>query len=64
MLFQRGRMDGISTQGRIEQCVCFSSTFVCPTEIIAFSERLKEFQKIKCNVVACSCDSHYCHLAW
>lgn len=39
-------------------------TFVCPTEIIAFSNRLTEFRKMKCNVVGCSCDSQYVHLAW
>ena len=40
------------------------STFVCPTEIIAFSERADEFRKINCELVACSTDSHFCHLAW
>ncbi|KAG8190929.1 hypothetical protein JTE90_002536 [Oedothorax gibbosus] len=39
-------------------------TFVCPTEIIAFSERVDEFKKINCEVVACSTDSHFSHLAW
>jgi len=39
-------------------------TFVCPTEIIAFSDRVKEFQDINCEVVACSVDSQFSHLAW
>lgn len=39
-------------------------TFVCPTEIIAFSDRVEEFRKIKCEVVAASTDSHFTHLAW
>jgi peroxiredoxin 1 len=39
-------------------------TFVCPTEIIAFSERSEEFRNIGCEVVACSTDSHFSHLAW
>lgn len=39
-------------------------TFVCPTEIIAFSERAEEFRKIGCEVLACSTDSHFSHLAW
>lgn len=39
-------------------------TFVCPTEIIAFSERAEEFRKIGCELVACSTDSHFSHLAW
>jgi alkyl hydroperoxide reductase subunit AhpC len=29
-------------------------TFVCPTEIIAFSDRAKEFKEIGCEVLACS----------
>jgi alkyl hydroperoxide reductase subunit AhpC len=40
------------------------STFVCPTEIIAFSDRIKEFNHINTEVVACSVDSKYTHLAW
>lgn len=39
-------------------------TFVCPTEIIAFSDRAKEFHAIDCEVLACSTDSEYSHLAW
>ncbi|CAG0892193.1 unnamed protein product [Cyprideis torosa] len=39
-------------------------TFVCPTEIIAFSDAYPEFQKINCEVIGCSVDSHYTHLAW
>uniref|UniRef100_A0AAQ4NRT1 thioredoxin-dependent peroxiredoxin n=1 Tax=Gasterosteus aculeatus aculeatus TaxID=481459 RepID=A0AAQ4NRT1_GASAC len=39
-------------------------TFVCPTEIIAFSDRVHEFQAINTEVVACSVDSQFTHLAW
>jgi len=39
-------------------------TFVCPTEIIAFSDRASEFHKIDCELIACSTDSHFSHLAW
>uniref|UniRef100_A0A8C5Q2W4 Peroxiredoxin-1 n=1 Tax=Leptobrachium leishanense TaxID=445787 RepID=A0A8C5Q2W4_9ANUR len=39
-------------------------TFVCPTEIIAFSERAEEFKKLDCEVIAASVDSQFCHLAW
>ncbi|UJR38339.1 hypothetical protein I4U23_031009 [Adineta vaga] len=39
-------------------------TFVCPTEIISFSDRIEEFRQINCEVVACSTDSHFSHLAW
>ncbi|KAF9159147.1 Peroxiredoxin-2 [Actinomortierella ambigua] len=39
-------------------------TFVCPTEIIAFSEAIEKFTALKTAVLACSCDSEYSHLAW
>ncbi|XP_072513175.1 peroxiredoxin-2 [Salminus brasiliensis] len=39
-------------------------TFVCPTEIISFSEKVEEFRKIGCEVIAASTDSHFSHLAW
>uniref|UniRef100_A0A5F4W3Y4 thioredoxin-dependent peroxiredoxin n=2 Tax=Callithrix jacchus TaxID=9483 RepID=A0A5F4W3Y4_CALJA len=39
-------------------------TFVCPTEIIAFGDRLEEFRAINTEVVACSVDSQFTHLAW
>ncbi|XP_033873223.2 peroxiredoxin-1 [Acipenser ruthenus] len=39
-------------------------TFVCPTEIIAFSDGADDFKKINCEVIGASVDSHFCHLAW
>jgi peroxiredoxin (alkyl hydroperoxide reductase subunit C) len=39
-------------------------TFVCPTEIIAFQRRLKEFEAKNCAVVGCSVDSKFSHWAW
>ena len=39
-------------------------TFVCPTEIIAFSDRVKEFHDRNAEVIGCSIDSHFSHLAW
>ena len=39
-------------------------TFVCPTEIIAFSDRVEEFRKINTELIACSCDTVESHLAW
>lgn len=39
-------------------------TFVCPTEIIAFNDKLEEFQKREAEVIGVSVDSHYTHLAW
>ena len=39
-------------------------TFVCPSEILAFDNRLKEFEKRNVAVIAISVDSHFSHLAW
>ncbi|HAY80025.1 MAG TPA: thioredoxin peroxidase [Planctomycetaceae bacterium] len=39
-------------------------TFVCPTEIIAFSDREAEFSALDVQVLGCSIDSHFSHLAW
>ena len=39
-------------------------TFVCPTEILAFNDRVEEFRKLGAEVVACSVDSHFTNLAW
>lgn len=39
-------------------------TFVCPTEIIAFSDAAAEFEKLGVQILACSVDSQYAHLAW
>ena len=39
-------------------------TFVCPTEIVAFSDRIKDFHDRGAEVVGCSIDSQFSHLAW
>ena len=39
-------------------------TFVCPTEIIAFSDRVKEFTDLNVEVIGVSVDSEFSHLAW
>ena len=39
-------------------------TFVCPTEIIAFDQKLDEFKKRNCEVVGVSVDSKFSHFAW
>lgn len=39
-------------------------TFVCPTEIIAFSDAAESFRARNCEVVGASTDSAEVHLAW
>ncbi|MBI5369181.1 MAG: peroxiredoxin [Planctomycetes bacterium] len=39
-------------------------TFVCPTEITGFQDRLSEFRELGAEVIAVSVDSKFSHLAW
>ncbi|MEC8441814.1 MAG: peroxiredoxin [Cyanobacteriota bacterium] len=39
-------------------------TFVCPTEITAFSDRYSDFSSKNCEILGVSVDSKYSHLAW
>jgi alkyl hydroperoxide reductase subunit AhpC len=39
-------------------------TFVCPTEIIAFSDAAARFEKLGAQLLGCSVDSKYVHLRW
>lgn len=39
-------------------------TFVCPTELHAFSDKIEEFKKRGCEVLASSIDSKFSHAAW
>jgi alkyl hydroperoxide reductase subunit AhpC len=42
----------------------FDFTYVCPTELIAFSDNIEIFKKINTNIIGISTDSHFTHLAW
>lgn len=42
----------------------FDFTYVCPTELISFSDSLDKFKAIGADVIAISTDSHFTHLAW
>jgi len=39
-------------------------TFVCPSEIIAFSKRVKDFEERGIQVIGASVDSEFSHFAW
>lgn len=39
-------------------------TFVCPSELIAFDNRIEKFKEHNVQVIGCSVDSHFSHLAW
>ncbi len=42
----------------------FDFTYVCPTELIAFSDSISRFHQLNTEVVGISTDSHFTHLAW
>jgi peroxiredoxin (alkyl hydroperoxide reductase subunit C) len=42
----------------------FDFTFVCPTEITAFSDHYEQFKELDCEIVGASVDSIYTHRAW
>ncbi len=42
----------------------FDFTFVCPTEILEFQQKLAQFEERDAVVVGCSIDSHHTHRAW
>ena len=42
----------------------FDFTYVCPTELISFSENMKRFRELDTAVLGISTDSHFTHLAW
>jgi len=39
-------------------------TFVCPTEITAFDSAYQSFKEANCEILGCSVDSKFSHLAW
>lgn len=39
-------------------------TFVCPTEIVAFQDKIAEFEKRNVAIVGCSVDSEFSHWKW
>lgn len=42
----------------------FDFTYVCPTELIAFSEEISKFKALNTEIIGVSADSHFTHLAW
>ncbi len=39
-------------------------TFVCPTEIVQFGDKAKEFRENNCEVIGASIDSHFTHMEY
>ncbi len=42
----------------------FDFTYVCPTELLAFSDNIEKFDGLNVQIIGISTDSHHTHLAW
>ncbi|MBI1374211.1 MAG: redoxin domain-containing protein [Phycisphaera sp.] len=62
--FKQVSLEGFKGQWLVLFFYPLDFTFVCPTEILAFSDRLDEFHAAGAEVVGASVDSKYTHLAW
>ena len=57
-------MDNLGEKGAVLFFYPLDFTFVCPSEIIAFSHRADEFKKRGINIIGVSIDSQFSHFAW
>jgi len=57
-------MDNLGEKGAVLFFYPLDFTFVCPSEIIAFSHRIEEFRSRGINVIGVSVDSQFSHFAW
>lgn len=65
-LFEEASLEKYTSQGKwvVLAFIPLAFTFVCPTEIIAYSEAAKKFQEKGAQVLFASTDSEYSLLAW
>jgi peroxiredoxin (alkyl hydroperoxide reductase subunit C) len=57
-------MDNLGEKGAVLFFYPLDFTFVCPSEIIAFSHRVADFKERGINVIGVSVDSQFSHFAW
>ncbi|WP_345992298.1 peroxiredoxin [Sulfurimonas sp. HSL-1716] len=57
-------MENLGKKGAVLFFYPLDFTFVCPSEIIAFSHRIEEFTSRGINVIGVSVDSQFSHFAW
>lgn len=62
--FEEISLDQYKGQWVLLAFIPMAFTFVCPTEIIAYSDAVKKFADKNCQVLFASTDSEYTHLAW
>ncbi|ODV62326.1 peroxiredoxin [Ascoidea rubescens DSM 1968] len=63
-LFETVSLDQYKGKWVLLAFIPLAFTFVCPTEIIAYSEAVKKFSEKDCQVLFASTDSEYSLLAW
>ncbi len=68
-ILQGKTIDEVSLEDYLGKYVVFffyplDFTFVCPTELHAFQDKLEEFHKRGAEVIGCSVDSVFAHYAW
>jgi len=56
--------DNLGEKGTVLFFYPLDFTFVCPSEIIAFSKRIDDFKERGVNVIGVSVDSQFSHFAW
>ncbi len=56
--------DNLGSNGAVLFFYPLDFTFVCPSELIAFSHRIEEFTSRGINVIGVSVDSQFSHHAW
>jgi len=56
--------DNFGEKGTVLYFYPLDFTFVCPSEVIAFDHRLKEFTSRGINIIGVSVDSQFSHFAW
>ncbi len=57
-------MENLGEKGAVLFFYPLDFTFVCPSEIIAFSKRAADFRERGINLIGCSVDSQFSHFAW
>ena len=57
-------MENLGEKGAVLFFYPLDFTFVCPSEIIAFSKRAADFRERGINLIGCSVDSQLSHFAW
>ncbi|MBI3873652.1 MAG: redoxin domain-containing protein [Arcobacter sp.] len=57
-------MNNLGSKGAVLFFYPLDFTFVCPSEIIAFSHRIEDFTSRGVNVIGVSVDSQFSHFAW